>query len=49
MLLCMLSLTDHEVHYVDLRKPNQPLLELRGHKKAVSYVHFMGQNELVSA
>ena len=41
--------TDHEVHYMDLRKPNQPLLELRGHKKAVSYVHLMGPHELVSA
>ena len=40
---------DHGVHYVDLRSPNQPLLELLGHKKAVSYVDFMGPNELVSA
>lgn len=40
---------DHGVHYIDLRKPNQPLMELLGHKKAVSYVSFMGPNELVSA
>lgn len=43
------SSTDHGVHYIDLRKPNQPLMELLGHKKAVSYVSFMGPNELVSA
>jgi E3 ubiquitin-protein ligase RFWD2 len=40
---------DHGVHYVDLRSPNKPLLELLGHRKAVSYVSFMGRNELVSA
>ena len=40
---------DHGVYYVDLRNPNQPLLELLGHKKAVSYVDFMSPNELVSA
>ena len=40
--------TDNGVNYIDLRKPNQPLMEL-GHKKAVSYVSFMGPNELVSA
>ena len=40
---------DHGVHYVDLRNPNQPVLELLGHKKAVSYVDFMSPNELVSA
>lgn len=39
---------DHGVHYVDLRNPKKPLLEL-GHKKAVSYVNFLGPNELVSA
>lgn len=40
---------DHGVHYLDLRSPNKPLLELLGHKKAVSYVNFMGPKELVSA
>ena len=47
--LCVLSSTDHGVHYVDLRKPNQPVMELLGHKKAVSYVNFMSSNEIVSA
>jgi E3 ubiquitin-protein ligase RFWD2 len=40
---------DHGVHYLDLRSPSKPLLELLGHKKAVSYVNFMGADELVSA
>ena len=40
---------DHGVYYIDLRNPNKPLSELLGHKKAVSYVSFMGPNELVSA
>ena len=37
------------VHYIDLRNPTKPLQELMGHKKAVSYVDFIGSNELVSA
>ena len=40
---------DHGVHYVDLRKPTQPVMEFLGHKKAVSYVNFMSSSELVSA
>ena len=40
---------DAGVRYVDLRKPNQPVLELRGHKKTVSYLKFMSSTELVSA
>ena len=40
---------DAGVLYVDLRKPNQPVLELRGHKKTVSYLKFMSSTELVSA
>ena len=40
---------DHGVHYIDLRNPTKPLQELMGHKKAVSYVDFIGSNELVSA
>ena len=40
---------DHGVHYVDLRNPNQPLFELLGHKKAVTYVDFMSPNEIISA
>ena len=40
---------DHGVHYVDLRKPTQPVMEFLGHKKAVSYVNFMSSSEIVSA
>ena len=40
---------DHGVHYIDLRNPTKPLQELMGHKEAVTYVDFIGSNELVSA
>ena len=41
--------TDHIVHYMDLRKPSEPVAEFKGHRKAVSYVHFINSQELVSA
>ena len=41
--------SDHGVYYMDLRSPSKPLLVIRGHKKAVSYVSFISPNELVSA
>jgi hypothetical protein len=41
--------SDHCVHYYDLRQPRQPLSVFRGHKKAVSYVKFLNDTELVSA
>ena len=37
------------MRFVALRKPNQPVLELRGHKKTVSSIKFMSSTELVSA
>ncbi|CAO3567260.1 unnamed protein product [Mortierella alpina] len=40
---------DHHIHYYDLRKPNEPLFIFKGHRKAVSYVKFLGREELVSA
>ncbi|KAL5484611.1 hypothetical protein EMCRGX_G021140 [Ephydatia muelleri] len=40
---------DHIVHYMDLRKPSEPVAEFKGHRKAVSYVHFINNQELVSA
>lgn len=40
---------DHAIHYVDLRKPTEQLLELKGHRKAVSYVQFINTKEIVSA
>ena len=43
------SSTDHHIHYYDLRRPREPLLVLKGHRKAVSYVRFLNRDELVSA
>lgn len=40
---------DHCVHYVDLRQPKEPLRVFKGHRKAVSYVKFLSDKELVSA
>ncbi|KAG0017481.1 coatomer subunit alpha [Podila clonocystis] len=40
---------DHHIHYYDLRKANEPLFVFKGHRKAVSYVKFLGRDELVSA
>ncbi|KAH9749719.1 E3 ubiquitin-protein ligase COP1 [Citrus sinensis] len=40
---------DHHIHYYDLRNISQPLYVFNGHKKAVSYVKFLSNNELASA
>ncbi|KAL0300864.1 UNVERIFIED_CONTAM: E3 ubiquitin-protein ligase COP1 [Sesamum radiatum] len=40
---------DHHIHYYDLRKISQPLHIFSGHRKAVSYVKFLSNNELASA
>ncbi|XP_021719759.1 E3 ubiquitin-protein ligase COP1-like [Chenopodium quinoa] len=40
---------DHNVHYYDLRNISQPVHVFSGHRKAVSYVHFLSANELASA
>ncbi|XP_048447048.1 E3 ubiquitin-protein ligase COP1 isoform X4 [Pyrus x bretschneideri] len=40
---------DHHIHYYDLRNISQPLHLFRGHRKAVSYVKFLSNNELASA
>ncbi|KAK6917805.1 WD40 repeat [Dillenia turbinata] len=40
---------DHHIHYYDLRNINQPLHVFSGHRKAVSYVKFLSNNELASA
>jgi len=40
---------DHCVHYYDLRHPKKALNILKGHKKAVSYVKFLNNEDLVSA
>ncbi|XP_076454546.1 E3 ubiquitin-protein ligase COP1-like [Babylonia areolata] len=40
---------DHCVHYYDLRYPRNAVSVFRGHKKAVSYVKFLNNQEVVSA
>ncbi|KAG8365372.1 hypothetical protein BUALT_Bualt18G0097800 [Buddleja alternifolia] len=40
---------DHRIHYYDLRNISQPLHIFGGHRKAVSYVKFLSNNELASA
>lgn len=40
---------DHNVHVYDLRNSAKPLDILRGHKKAVSYVRFTDDSNVVSA
>ncbi|XP_072982430.1 E3 ubiquitin-protein ligase COP1-like isoform X1 [Typha latifolia] len=40
---------DHHIHYFDLRNTSAPLHVFRGHRKAVSYVKFLSNNELASA
>ncbi|KAI8524953.1 hypothetical protein RHMOL_Rhmol13G0189800 [Rhododendron molle] len=39
---------DHNIHYYDLRNVSQPQHVFSGHKKAVSYVNFLSNNELAS-
>ena len=40
---------DHSVHYYDLRNTKKPLQVFKGHQKAVSYVKFVSDTDLVSA
>ncbi|KAF5193456.1 E3 ubiquitin-protein ligase cop1 [Thalictrum thalictroides] len=40
---------DHHIHYYDLRNTSAPLHSFSGHRKAVSYVKFLSNNELASA
>lgn len=40
---------DHSVHYYDLRSTKAPLRVFKGHQKAVSYVKFVNDTDLVSA
>ncbi len=40
---------DHNVHYYDLRNTKEPIRLFKGHRKAVSYVKFINENEFVSA
>lgn len=40
---------DHVVYLYDLRRPATPLASFAGHRKAVSYVRWAGENEIASA
>ncbi|KAF9589481.1 hypothetical protein IFM89_024752 [Coptis chinensis] len=40
---------DHHIHYYDLRNTSTPLHVFSGHRKAVSYVKFLSNDELASA
>eukprot|EP00262_Sarcandra_glabra_P011055 TRINITY_DN26753_c0_g1_i1.p1 TRINITY_DN26753_c0_g1~~TRINITY_DN26753_c0_g1_i1.p1 ORF type:complete len:682 (-),score=87.53 TRINITY_DN26753_c0_g1_i1:165-2210(-) len=40
---------DHHIHYYDLRNASVPVHVFSGHRKAVSYVKFLSNNELASA
>ncbi|XP_043692045.1 E3 ubiquitin-protein ligase COP1-like [Telopea speciosissima] len=40
---------DHHIHYYDLRNYDHPLHVFDGHRKTVSYVKFLSDNELASA
>ncbi|KAI6244081.1 E3 ubiquitin-protein ligase RFWD2 [Aphelenchoides fujianensis] len=40
---------DHCVHLYDLRNTTKPVIVFRGHRKAVSYVKYCNENEVVSA
>ncbi|KAK4344175.1 hypothetical protein RND71_037269 [Anisodus tanguticus] len=40
---------DHHIHYYDLRNTSQPIHIFSGHRKTVSYVKFLSNNELASA
>ncbi|KAJ0986500.1 hypothetical protein J5N97_004856 [Dioscorea zingiberensis] len=40
---------DHHIHYFDLRNTSAPVHVFRGHRKTVSYVKFLSNNELASA
>uniref|UniRef100_A0A914IAJ2 RING-type domain-containing protein n=1 Tax=Globodera rostochiensis TaxID=31243 RepID=A0A914IAJ2_GLORO len=41
--------SDHCVHLYDLRQMAKPLNIFRGHRKAVSYVKYVNENEVISA
>lgn len=40
---------DHHIHYYDLRNISRPVHVFSGHRKAVSYVKFLSNDELASA
>eukprot|EP00039_Didymoeca_costata_P008246 m.109490 g.109490 ORF g.109490 m.109490 type:complete len:579 (+) comp14003_c2_seq3:719-2455(+) len=40
---------DHHIHYFDLRNLKREVHVFKGHAKAVSYVRFLSENEMISA
>ena len=40
---------DHNIRLMDVRKFTEPMMTLQGHKKAVSYVQYLNEKELISA
>lgn len=51
-ILCILlqvGSADHHIHYYDLRNISRPVHVFSGHRKAVSYVKFLSNDELASA
>ena len=42
-------ISDHCVHYYDLRNTKQAVMVFKGHRKAVSYCKFVNSREIVSA
>lgn len=49
LLLFLYIFIDHQVSCYDLRSPKVPFKTFNGHKKAVSYVKWLNDNEIVSA
>ena len=43
------SSAEHKTHVYDLRRTARPLVVLAGHKRAVSYVRWLGAHQLVTA
>ena len=43
------SSAEHKTHVYDLRRTARPLVVLSGHKRAVSYVRWLGAHQLVTA
>ena len=47
--LLAVASVDHCVHYYDLRNLKEEILRCKGHRKTVSYVKFISDDEIVSA
>ncbi|KAH1115100.1 hypothetical protein J1N35_008478 [Gossypium stocksii] len=47
--ICCVGSADHRIHCFDLRNISTPIHVFSGHKKTVSYMKFLSENELTSA